>query len=119
MQTMILMFVKPVHGGLEAIESVLWRELQGLLPSQSFLSPEIFQLEAPRDQGFKACKAIKFWFALLGPVALTYLKSLCQNKCRIRRRLTHVLRDIDKVFDVVSQPALDARNKPQLINRRS
>lgn len=109
MQTMLLMFVEPVSEGFEPIESVLWHELQGLLPSQNFLSPKILELEAPNDEGFKACQAVRHWFAECGHVALTYLKSLCQNRCRIRRRLAHVLRDVDNVHMAVGNTAVQER----------
>ncbi len=84
--------------GILSIRSILDSDLASVtLPASMLLDPINDEVELPGDPRHKTARCMENFRQRAAQSYLDILRALCQNRCRIRRTLTHTLADWDNL----------------------
>lgn len=84
--------------GILSIRSILDSDLATVsLPASMLLDPINDEVEVPTDPRHKMSRLMESFRQRAAQSYLDILRALCQNRCRIRRTLTHTLPDWDNL----------------------
>lgn len=86
--------------GPEGLEQLIWSDLE----TSSFafgdhrIARTFWDIEVPDDIRFNVARMVDFFVERAAPEYEKLFRSLCQNRCRLRRCLVNVIRDLDKLL---------------------
>jgi N-alpha-acetyltransferase 35, NatC auxiliary subunit len=92
------MSIKDLVFGKVVPDRLMTEDLKMLtMPASVLLDPAHYAVENPVDNRFRVFKEINQFIYKVSPLMVNHCRSLCQNRCRLRRLLGHSIVELDTV----------------------